>query len=95
MRVCRSRSSRSADATYGFARVVAEHEGFSGTTAGFESDFTGNNGRIGYGFSATELDITISGTINDSDLSGLLNGDGNSTTGQTLIFTIGKTFALN
>ena len=48
-------------ADYWFAAVTAEHEGFYGTVAGFGADFTGNYGEVGYGFSAAELDWTISG----------------------------------
>ena len=41
-----------------------------------------------------ELDFTISGVLNDSDLSGLVDGDDNPTTGLTLVFGISKTFNL-
>ena len=53
-----------------FVGVTAEHEGFYGTVGGFAGDFSGNYGEVGYGFSAAELDFTISGIVNDSDLSG-------------------------
>ena len=46
---------------YWFAGVTAEHKGFSATVGGFGNDFTGNYGEVGYGFSAAELDWTISG----------------------------------
>ena len=77
---------------YWFAEVTAEHEGFYGTVAGFGADSTGNYGEVGYGFSAAELDFTISGILSDSDLSGLFDGDGLPTPGLTVIFGIGKTF---
>ena len=80
---------------YWFAGVTAEHEGFYGTVAGFGSDFSGNYGEVGYGFSAAELDFTISGILNDSDLSFLEDGDGNPTSGLTLVFGVSKTFGLN
>lgn len=80
---------------YWFAGVTAEHEGFYGTYATFGSDFEGGYGEVGYGFSAAELDFTISGILNDSDLSGLVDGSGDPTPGFTLVFGIGKTFALN
>jgi len=85
---------------YWFLGVTAEHEGFYGTVAGFGMDFSGNYGEVGYGFSAAELDFTISGILNDSDLSGLLDGppppdgDGLPTPGLTLVFGISKTFGL-
>ena len=78
---------------YWFAGVTAEHEGFFGTVGGFGSDFTGNYGEVGYGFSAAELDWTISGIVNDKDLSGLKDGDGNPTTGVTVVFGVGKEFS--
>ena len=80
---------------YWFLGVTAEHEGFYGTVAGFGADFTGNYGEVGYGFSAAELDWTISGILNDSDLSGLADGDGSPTSGLTLVFGVSKTFGLN
>ena len=55
-------------------------------------DFSGNYGEVGYGFSAADLDFTISGILSDSELSGLLDGNGLPTPGLTVIFGIGKTF---
>ncbi len=80
---------------YWFLGVTAEHEGFYGTYGTFGSDFDGAYGEVGYGFSAAELDFTISGILNDSDLSGLEGGDGNPAAGVTLVFGISKTFGLN
>ena len=89
-------TSTSAPATldYVFVGVTAEHEGFYGTVGGFAGDFSGNYGEVGYGFSAAELDFTISGIVNDSDLSGLLDGSGAPTPGVTLVFGVGKTFSM-
>ncbi len=78
---------------YWFAAVTAEHEGFFATVGGFGDDFTGNYGEVGYGFSAADLDWTISGIVNDSDLSGLADGDGDPTSGVTLVFGVGKEFS--
>jgi uncharacterized protein (TIGR02001 family) len=79
---------------YWFVGVTAEHEGFYGTVGGFGNDFSGNYGEVGYGFSAAELDFTISGILNDSALSKLKDGDGNPTPGVTLVFGISKEFGL-
>ena len=79
---------------YWFAGVTAEHEGFYGTVAGFGADSTGNYGEVGYGFSAAELDWTISGILSDSDLSGLVDGDEEPTSGLTLVFGVSKSFGL-
>ena len=80
---------------YTFLSVSAEHEGFFGTIGTFGSDFDGAYAEVGYGFSAAELDFTISGILNDKDLSGLVDQDGDPTSGVTLVFGISKTFALN
>ena len=80
---------------YGFVGVTAEHEGFYGTYGAFFDDFEGSYGEVGYGFSAAEFDFTISGILNDSDLSGLVDGSNEPTPGLTLVFGIGKTFNLN
>ena len=78
---------------YWFAEVTAENEGFYGTVAGFGGDFSGNYGEAGYGFSAAELDFTISGILSDSELSGKSDAAGLPTPGLTVIFGIGKTFS--
>ncbi len=81
---------------YWFLGVTAEHEGFYGTVGTFGHDFDGAYGEVGYGFSAAELDFTISGILSDSDLSGLVEGpDDNPTSGVTLVFGVSKTFGLN
>ena len=79
---------------YWFVGVTAEHEGFYGTYGTFGSDDDGAYGEAGYGFSAAELDFTISGILNDSDLSGLVDGDEEPTPGLTLVFGVSKTFSL-
>ena len=66
-----------------------------GTIGTFGSGFDGAYVEVGYGFSAAELDFTISGILNDKDLSGLVNAEGAPTSGATLVFGIGKTFSLN
>ena len=79
---------------YWFAGVTAEHNGFYSTVGGFGQDFTGNYGEVGYGFSAADMDWSISGIVNDSDLSGLTNGSGNPTSGATVVFGVSKSFSL-
>ena len=78
---------------YSFIGVTAEHEGFYGTVGGFGGDFSGNYGEVGYGFSAADMDWSISGIMNDKDLSGLTNGSGSPTAGATLVFGVGKEFS--
>ena len=79
---------------YWFAGVTAEHEGFSGTFGTFGSDFSGKYGEVGYGFSAAELDFSISGIVNDKEISGHHDGAGNPATGLTLVFGVSKTFSI-
>ena len=80
---------------YIFVGVTAEHEGFFGTVGAFGSDLTGAYGEAGYGFSAADLDLTISGIFNDTEASGEEDGDGDPTQELTLVFGVSKTFALN
>ena len=79
---------------YWFAAVTAEHEGFYGTAGSFGSDLDGAYGEVGYGFSAADLDWTIAGILNDSVASGLVDRDGDPTSGLTLVFGVTKTFGL-
>lgn len=79
---------------YWFLGVTAEHEGFYGTYGTFGNDSEGGYGEVGYGFSAAELDFSISGILNDSDLSFRVDDDGDPTPGFTLVFGIGKTFSI-
>ncbi len=96
---------------YNFIGITGEHEGLFATvgtiaTAPDLSDalsdvFKRGAGsqyvEAGYGFSAADLDFTISGIWNDSSLSGELDGSvpPEATNELTLGFGVGKTFALN
>ncbi len=80
---------------YWFLGVTAEESGFFGTFGTFGSDFEGAYGEAGYGFSAADLDFTISGILNDKDLSGEVDGDGDPTSELTLVFGVSKTFEIN
>jgi hypothetical protein len=82
------------DLDYWFLGLSGEHEGFFGTVGTFGSDFDGAYLEAGYGFSAADLDFTVSGILNDKDLSGLEDRDGDPTSGFTLVFGIGKTFTI-
>ena len=79
---------------YWFVGVTAEHEGFSATIGGFGADFTGNYGEVGYGFSAADLDLSISGIVSDSNLSFAADGNGDPTAELTVVFGISKTFSI-
>ena len=94
---------------YNFIGVTAEHEGLFATVGTFANTpdlgdalsdvFKRDTGsqyvEAGYGFTAAELDFTISGIWNDSSLSGEVDGSGAPTHELTLVFGVSKTFALN
>ena len=73
---------------YWFLGITAEQAGFYGTFGTFGSDFSGSYGEAGYGFSAAELDFTISGILSDKDL----ENDDEEDAELTLVFGVGKTF---
>ena len=75
---------------YWFLGITAEQAGFYGTFGTFGSDFSGSYGEAGYGFSAADLDFTISGILSDKDLSGDEDGDAEL----TLVFGVGKAFEI-
>lgn len=74
---------------YWFVGITAEQAGFYGTFGTFGSDFSGSYGEAGYGFSAADLDFTISGILSDEELS---DADGDAEL--TLVFGVGKTFEI-
>ncbi len=94
---------------YNFIGITGEHDGLFATvgTIAFAQDlgdalsdvFDRDLGlqyvEAGYGFTAADLDFTISGIWNDSLLSGEVDGSAVPTHELTLVFGVGKTFALN
>lgn len=94
---------------YNFIGITAEHEGLFATVGtqafapdlgdalgdAFDKDLAGQYLEAGYGFSAAELDFSISGIWNDSLLSGEVDDTAAPTHELTLVFGVGKTFALN
>jgi hypothetical protein len=80
---------------YWFTAVTAEHGGAYATYGTFGNAFDGSYGEVGYGFSAAELDFTVSGILSDSELSGLSDRNNAPTPGLAVVFGINKTFGLN
>ncbi len=94
---------------YNFIGVTAEHEGLFATvgTMAFALDLGDALGDVfktdlglqyieaGYGFSASDLDFSISGIWNDADLSGEVDELDLPTNELTLVFGVSKTFSLN
>jgi uncharacterized protein (TIGR02001 family) len=82
---------------YDFLGITVENEGFYATIG---SSQYGDNDRLtyaesGYGFSAADLDFTISGIFNNAGASGQVDSYGLATSEFTLVFGLSKTFALN
>jgi len=94
---------------YNFIGITGEHEGLFATVGSiafaqdlsdalsdvFKRDSGSQYVEAGYGFSAAELDFTVSGIWNDSSLSGALDELDAPTHELTLVFGVSKTFALN
>ena len=80
-----------AEESYWFLGITAESGGFFGTFGTFGDDFEGSYGEAGYGFSAADLDFTISGILSDRELSD--TSDGKSEL--TIIFGVSKTLNIN
>jgi uncharacterized protein (TIGR02001 family) len=94
---------------YNFIGITAEHEGLFATIGSaayaadlgdalgdvFDKDLAGQYLEAGYGFSASDLDFSISGIWNDSLLSGEVDDVAAPTHELTLVFGVSKTFSLN
>ena len=70
---------------YQFYSLTAEYKGFYGQYGRFEDDFEGDYWQFGYGTTVAEVDIGLSLLYSDENLVG-------ATSGEALIFSIGKTF---
>jgi uncharacterized protein (TIGR02001 family) len=79
---------------YTFVGVTAEHEGLSATFGTFGNDFTGNYTEIGYGFSTSDFDFSISGILSDENLSFQNDENGAPTSELTMVFGISKSFSI-
>jgi uncharacterized protein (TIGR02001 family) len=73
---------------YGFLAGTLEYEGFYLKYGTFNKDFDGSYWEAGYGTEVSGFDIGIAAIQSDKDLAG---GDSSET---SLVFSIGKTFAL-
>lgn len=86
---------------YSFVGLTAERGSWWATVGAFGTDMAladlfdaGRYLEVGYGFSAAELDFSVSGIWNDSVLSGALDGDGEPTHELTLIMGVSRTFSI-
>ena len=82
-----------AEQDYDFLAVTVESEsGFYGTYGTFGDDFDGDYFEVGYGTSIADFDVGISAIFSSEELSDQVDGDGDATESETVVFTIGKTF---
>jgi uncharacterized protein (TIGR02001 family) len=90
------------DLNYWFLGITAEQNGFYGTFGalggddGFINDAgdTGVYGEAGYGFTAGDMDFTVSAIFDDSKLSGEVDANDEPTEELTWVFGISKSFDL-
>ena len=94
---------------YSFVGITAEHEGLFATVGStgaapalsdalsnaFKKDLGSQYVEAGYGFTAAELDFTVSGIWNDASLSDSPDETFAARQEFTLVFGVSKTFALN
>ena len=79
--------STPATTNYWFLGITAEHKGLYTTLGTFGDGFDGEYLEAGYGFTASELDLTIGWIFSTADLVGSRD--------QTLVFGVSKTFEIN
>ena len=66
--------------------------GFYATYGTFGDDFDGDYIEVGYGVTISEIDFGVSVIRASDELSDQLDSSGNPTEGESLVFTIGKSF---
>ena len=80
---------------YDFAEVsYAFDSGFYGKYATFGDDFDGDYIELGYGTEISGFDVSIFAIFNSDELSDQLDSKGRPTEGESVIFTLGKSFDL-
>lgn len=85
------------EVNYDFTALTLEFEhGFYATVGAFglieDEAGEGEYLELGWGTTIAEIDFGIAAIINSKELSDQLDSDGDPTTGEAVIFTIGKTF---
>ncbi len=77
---------------YDFLSITAEYNGFYALFGTFGDDADGDYWELGYGASVGGFDVTGSIVINDEDLSGTVDSDGNPDTDESFVLSISKSF---
>lgn len=66
--------------------------GFYGTIGAFGDDFDGEYLELGYGTSLADIDIGVAAIFASKELSDQADSSGNPTGGESIVFTIGKSW---
>ena len=74
------------------ATVDFADTGFYATFGSFGDDFDGDYIEVGYGVTISEIDFGVSVIRASDELSDQLDSSGNATEGESIVFSIGKTF---
>lgn len=74
------------------ALTIEDDSGLYGKVATWGQDFDGEYLEVGYGFTAADLDFGIAGIINSEELSDQLDSSGNPTSGEGIVFSVGKSW---
>ena len=81
------------DLDYDFLAGTIELEnGLYATYGTFGDDFDGDYVELGWGTTVSEIDFGIAVILASDELSDQLDDDGDATEGESLVFSIGKTF---
>lgn len=74
------------------ALTIAPENGLYATYGTFGDEADGSYLEVGYGTSVADFDVGVSFIFADKDLSDQLDSGGNPTGGESIVFTLGKSF---
>ena len=81
------------DQDYDFlAGTLSFENGIYATYGTFGDDFDGDYIELGWGTTVSDIDLGVAVILASAELSDQLDDDGDATEGESLVFTIGKTF---
>lgn len=72
--------------------TITGESGLYGTVGIWGDEFDGEYLEVGYGFSFADFDMGIAGIINSEELSDEVGSSGRPTTGEAIVFSIGKSW---
>ena len=74
------------------ATIEIPDTGFYGKYGTFGDDFDGDYIELGWGTTVSDIDLGIAVILASDELSDQLDSDGDATEGESIVFSIGKTF---